>query len=87
MNKSFDKFYKKTRDERLATLLNAHLLSQEDYSLFKQNTPLDEDVANSLIENQLTQFPIPLGVALNFIIDGKEKAIPMVVEEPSVIAA
>ncbi|MGX6969710.1 hydroxymethylglutaryl-CoA reductase, degradative [Vagococcus bubulae] len=87
MDKSFDKFYKKTRDERLATLLNAQLLSQEDYSLFKQNTPLDEDVANSLIENQLTQFPIPLGVGLNFIIDGKEKAIPMVVEEPSVIAA
>ncbi|UUV98990.1 hydroxymethylglutaryl-CoA reductase, degradative [Vagococcus luciliae] len=87
MDKSFDKFYKKTRDERLATLLNAQLLSQEDYSLFKKNMPLDEDVANSLIENQLTQFPIPLGVALNFIIDGKEKTVPMVVEEPSVIAA
>lgn len=87
MNKSFDKFYKKTRDERLDVLLNQHYLTDEDYSLFTNNAPLDDQVANSLIENQLTQFPIPMGVALNFIIDGKEKVIPMVVEEPSVIAA
>ncbi|MGY3703339.1 hydroxymethylglutaryl-CoA reductase, degradative [Vagococcus martis] len=87
MTNLFNKFYKKTRDERLSILLSEHYLDDEDYCLFKTNSPLDNDVANSLIENQLTQFPLPLGVALNFLIDGEEKIIPMVVEEPSVIAA
>lgn len=81
------KFYKQTRLERLKTLLDSKHLSKEQYQLFLENTKLNEDVANSLIENQLTQFTLPLGVALNFFIDGKEKIIPMVVEEPSVIAA
>jgi len=87
VDKSFHKFYKKTRDERLDVLQQCHYLSKNNYTLFKENKPLDNDVANSLIENQLTQFPIPLGAALNFVIDGEEKVIPMVVEEPSVVAA
>ncbi|MGX4685650.1 hydroxymethylglutaryl-CoA reductase, degradative [Vagococcus sp. JNUCC 83] len=87
MNNTFDKFYKKTRDERLSTLLSNHYIESEDYVLFQNNTVLDNDVASSLIENQLTQFPLPMGVALNFTVDHKEMIVPMVVEEPSVIAA
>lgn len=84
---SFSKFYNKTREERLNILTETGFLSEESSKLFANNSPLDEAVANSLIENQLTQFPLPMGVALNFIVDGKEVVVPMVVEEPSVIAA
>lgn len=50
-------------------------------------TVLSEKIADNLIENQISECAIPLGVAQNFIINGKEKTIPMVTEEPSVIAA
>ena len=81
------KFYQQSRPERLEQLKADGFLSKESHQLFSNNQTLDESVANSLIENQITQFPLPMGVALNFKIDGKEKVVPMVVEEPSVIAA
>lgn len=83
----FTKFYTKSRSERLSLLKEAGFLSESTAELFATNQLLDEHVANSLIENQLTQFPLPMGVALNFIVDGQELVVPMVVEEPSVIAA
>ncbi len=83
----FAKFYRKSRKERLSLLTEKDFISEKTKELFENNTLLDEAVANSLIENQLTQFPLPMGVALNFIVDGKEVVVPMVVEEPSVIAA
>ena len=87
MNSTFPKFYQKTRTERLNLLMTAGFLSQESAELLMNSPLLDETIANSLIENQLTQFPLPMGVALNFIVDGHAVIIPMVVEEPSVIAA
>lgn len=81
------KFYKQTRLERIETLLNEGLLTKSEADLFSNNSLLDETVADSLIENQVTQFHLPMGIARNFIIDGHIKHIPMVVEEPSVIAA
>lgn len=83
----FSKFYNKNRQERLELLTETGFMTAETNTLFAKNSHLDETVANSLIENQLTQFPLPMGVALNFIVDGKEVVVPMVVEEPSVIAA
>lgn len=87
MNQTGKKFYKQTRLERLDTLVANNHLSQQNADLFMNNSLLNDDIADSLIENQLTQFHLPMGVALNFKIDDKEKVIPMVVEEPSVIAA
>ncbi|MEG0284565.1 MAG: hydroxymethylglutaryl-CoA reductase, degradative [Vagococcus sp.] len=81
------KFYQKTRLERLDFLSQTEKISSESKQLFTDNTLLANDVADSLIENQITQFHLPQGVALNFTIDGIERVIPMVVEEPSVIAA
>ena len=81
------KFYKQTRLERIQTLTQEGYLNDEQAQLFLDSPLLDDSVANSLIENQIAQFPLPLGVARNFIIDGQEMTIPMVVEEPSVIAA
>ncbi len=49
--------------------------------------PLDMEIADHLIENVIGRFALPMGVAVNFIINGQEKVIPMVVEEPSIVAA
>lgn len=87
MTSNLSKFYKKTRAERLTQLHDEGFLSSDSLELIKANTILEETVANSLIENQIGQFPLPMGVALNFIVDGKDIVVPMVVEEPSVIAA
>ena len=87
MSQENKKFYQQTRVERLDTLVNQGIISDSDKELYQKMPLLTEDVANSLIENQISQFPLPEGVALNFIIDGEKKVIPMVVEEPSVIAA
>lgn len=87
MQNNKKKFYQQTRLERLDTLKQQAFISEETRQLFIQNSSLPEEIADSLIENQITQFSIPQGVALNFVIDGIERIIPMVVEEPSVIAA
>ena len=64
------KFYQKTRLERLDFLSQTEKISSESKQLFTDNTLLANDVADSLIENQITQFHLPQGVALNFTIDG-----------------
>lgn len=52
-----------------------------------QRSVLPDDVADNMIENCIGTFQLPLGLGLNFVINGKEVTIPMSVEEPSVIAA
>lgn len=49
--------------------------------------PLPPEIADHLIENAIGYFPIPMGIATNFRIDGKDRLIPMAVEESSIIAA
>ncbi|MGO3604611.1 MAG: hydroxymethylglutaryl-CoA reductase, degradative [Enterococcus malodoratus] len=81
------KFYQMTQTERLAKLVKEKKLSAKEAAQLTTETVLPEKVANNLIENQISEASIPLGVAQNFVINGKEKIIPMVTEEPSVIAA
>ncbi|MEG0255443.1 hydroxymethylglutaryl-CoA reductase, degradative [Vagococcus sp.] len=81
------KFYKQTRIERIQTLVNEGFLTTEDADLLIQNPLLDNTIADSLIENQISQFHLPMGIARDFVIDGVTRQIPLVVEEPSVIAA
>ncbi len=79
--KMYDKFYKKTTDERRAVLkADNRYLKALDY-------PLPQDIYEQMIENAVTTYEIPMGVALNFLINDKDYIIPMVTEEPSVIAA
>ncbi|AMV60688.1 Hydroxymethylglutaryl-CoA reductase [Pediococcus damnosus] len=77
-------FYKKNYGDRLA-LLKAQLgLNEADLEVIANGRT---EKGNQIIENYLTDFPVPEGVAVNFLINGKEKIVPMVTEEPSVIAA
>lgn len=52
-----------------------------------EETVLDANLADNLIENQISEFELPMGLAQNFVINGKRYLVPMVTEEPSVIAA
>lgn len=82
------KFYKKSRSERVEALEKAEILSAEDILALKDElVDLPTNVANQMIENYLMNYAFPFGVALNFVINDKDKIIPMVTEEPSVIAA
>ncbi|MFQ7236882.1 MAG: acetyl-CoA C-acyltransferase, partial [Enterococcus hulanensis] len=81
------KFYQMTQAERLAELVKEKKLSAKEAAQLQAETVLPEKISNNLIENQISEGSIPLGVAQNFIINGEEKIIPMVTEEPSVIAA
>ncbi|CCV64780.1 3-hydroxy-3-methylglutaryl-coenzyme A reductase [Alteracholeplasma palmae J233] len=81
MKNNFDKFYFKTKEERIDILKSLNLY---DTSL---DVSLNEHTASHMIENYLTNFEIPMGLAPNFLINGKEYVIPMVTEEASVVAA
>src|SRR5699024_4426086 len=81
----FEKYYRKTWSQRLDVLKQENKLSKKQVEQLKQNavTPV---LGDTQIEYFLTQFQLPEGLALNFVIDGKEYLIPMVIEEPSVVA-
>lgn len=81
------KFYEKNRVERIEELVLNKCISKEDAVLLKDRLQLPAEVADHMIENQITTYELPLGVALNFFIDQKEYVVPMAIEEPSVIAA
>jgi hydroxymethylglutaryl-CoA reductase len=80
-------FHRLSQAERLARVQQICDLSQDEISILSGRTPLAPEVAEHLIENVVGYFPIPLGVATNFTIDGREVLIPMAVEETSIIAA
>lgn len=78
-------FYKRSSEERLA-VLREWLGLVADVELPVSNA-LSFDLANSMIENVVGTYNLPFAVATNFLINGKDYLIPMVVEEPSVVAA
>lgn len=83
----FQGFSKLNRDERLQRLVDMGALTPEDMRFFRAGAPVPLELAEKFIENVLGYFQMPLGVATNFVIDGRAYAIPMAVEETSIIAA
>jgi hydroxymethylglutaryl-CoA reductase len=79
-------FYKLSVEERLEKLAEATGLAREELSIFAGEAGLSLEQANHMIENVIGRHALPLGLALNFIINGREVLIPMAVEEPSVVA-
>lgn len=80
-------FYKMSHADRLDTLVEVGAISREDAVFLTRSGGLDFDVPNHMIENAIGVLELPLGLGLNFLIDGKEYLVPMAVEEPSVVAA
>ncbi|MBC7371986.1 MAG: hydroxymethylglutaryl-CoA reductase, degradative [Bdellovibrionaceae bacterium] len=83
----FKGFSKLTRNERLEALEETGVLAASDADYLKAGGLRDTSLGENFIENVIGYFQIPLGVATNFRIDGKDFAIPMAVEETSIVAA
>jgi hydroxymethylglutaryl-CoA reductase len=80
-------FYKLSPKERLNIVKDFADLTQEECDLLAQSCSLPLDLADHMVENVVGTFPTPMGVAVNFQINGKDYLVPMATEEPSVIAA
>jgi hydroxymethylglutaryl-CoA reductase len=78
-------FYKLPPDERLRAAAEQAGITPEEVS--QVETGLELVQADKMVENVIGMFQVPLGIATNFVIDGREVLIPMATEEPSVIAA
>jgi hydroxymethylglutaryl-CoA reductase len=74
-------------DERRGAVVQAAGLTQEDAAVLSGRDILPLDLAHGMIENVIGKFEIPMGVATNFRVNGKDYLVPMAVEEPSVVAA
>jgi len=84
---NFSGFYKKELKERQDIFAKEFDLSAEEKALLVKEGSLPFEIANKMVENVVTTFPLPYGLATNFIIDGKDYIIPFAIEEPSVVAA
>jgi len=82
---SFSGFYKKSINERIEALRKGIDLAEEDVQRLKDGLPVE--LANIMVENVVATFQIPLGIATNFRVNGKDYLVPMATEEASVIAA
>jgi len=81
------KFYEMSIEERLSWLAEKNLLDTEDLSALGSSVALPADAADHMIENVIGTHALPLGIAQNFRINGHDILVPMVIEEPSVVAA
>ncbi|CUR52685.1 3-hydroxy-3-methylglutaryl-coenzyme A reductase [Nitrosotalea devaniterrae] len=84
---SIPKFHEKTREEKLKALESFSNLSRDDIQILKGAGGINFEQANNMVENAIGIMSYPLGIATNFKINDKDYLIPMVIEEPSVIAA
>ena len=79
-------FHKLTVEERLKIVRQFAELSEDEVALLSKRGHLDIETADRMIENVIGTFELPLGIAANMIINGKDYLIPMAVEESSVVA-
>ena len=80
-------FYKLSIDERLRLVKEFADLTDDEVNMLKAPSSLSLDLADRMIENAIGIFPMPLAIAVNFLINGRDYMIPMVIEETSVVAA
>jgi hydroxymethylglutaryl-CoA reductase len=81
------KFRNMDQKERLEYIKNKTKLDDKEIGLFSNTSIFNFDEINDMVENAIGIFQMPLGIASNFVVNGKEYLIPMAIEEPSVIAA
>jgi hydroxymethylglutaryl-CoA reductase len=81
------KFRNMNQKERLEYIKKKTKINDKEILLFNDTSIFKFEDINKMIENAVGVFQIPLGIANNFVINGKEYLIPMAIEEPSVIAA
>ncbi len=85
---SIPKFFEKDLKEKLELVKNFSGLTDDEIKILENSGGgISFDKANTMVENAIGIFSLPLGIATNFRINEKDYLIPMVIEEPSVIAA
>ena len=80
-------FYKLSLNERINILKDFASLNDEEVKALQTTGSLNAEIADRMIENVIGVIPVTLGIATNFLINGKDYLIPMAIEEPSVVAA
>src|SRR5579885_2560458 len=80
-------FYKLSLKERLSLVAKLTGLTDEEAAAISNTGGLPIEIADWMIENVIGGITIPLGIAVNFRINGKDYLVPMAIEEPSVVAA
>lgn len=86
MSSRISGFYRKTIAERRAATASAAGLPIEAFAAIDPGA-LTMDIADGMIENVIGSYALPFAIAVHFTIDGIDRLLPMVVEEPSVVAA
>ena len=79
-------FYKLNPKERVQIIKDFAGLTDEEAHILQSTGSLKLELADRMIENVVGAMPIPLGIATNFLINGRDYLIPMAIEEPSVVA-
>jgi hydroxymethylglutaryl-CoA reductase len=79
-------FYNKSLEERQATVAEWVGLSDDERRVLAGAMSLSAQAADHMIENAVGTFTLPLGIATNFLVNGRDVLVPMVIEEPSVVA-
>ena len=87
MKSLYKTFRHLSREDKLKQLVDYVWLTDANYDVLLKNPLINEEVANSLIENVIGQGTLPVGLLPKIIVDDKEYVVPMMVEEPSVVAA
>ncbi|MEM1694976.1 MAG: hydroxymethylglutaryl-CoA reductase, degradative [Desulfurococcaceae archaeon] len=80
-------FYKLPLEERVRIVADFSGLSKEEIELLLNFGNLPREIAERMIENVIGAMSYPFAVAVNFLINGKDYVVPMVIEEASVVAA
>jgi hydroxymethylglutaryl-CoA reductase len=80
-------FHQLSVAERQQTIAGIASLTADERAALLTDAPLPLETAARLTENTIGVYALPLGVALNFVVNGRDVLVPMVTEEPSVIAA
>ena len=79
-------FHILSMEQRQEFLVNQELMTPEELLALTGENALSLEQADNMIENVVGKFNLPIGIAVNFKVNGKDVLVPMVVEEPSIVA-
>jgi len=80
-------YYKKSVEERVDIVAEKADLTSEEIALLSKGGGLTLEAADKMIENVVGTMAYPFGIAVNFKLNGRDRLVPMAIEEPSVVAA
>lgn len=87
MKSNISGFHKLSPEERAKRVQEFASLTDQEIETLRKTGALEFETADRMIENVIGTTEFPLGIAMNFLINGRDCLIPMAIEEPSVVAA